>query len=86
MTNGWLRPGRLALACAALGVAGALLALPAAADDFYKGKQIKLIVGSGTGGGYDAYARLLARYWPDHIPGKPEIIARTSPGRGRSRR
>jgi tripartite-type tricarboxylate transporter receptor subunit TctC len=82
MTNGWLRPGRLALACAALGVAGALLALPAAADDFYKGKQIKLIVGSGTGGGYDAYARLLARYWPDHIPGKPEIIVQNIAGAG----
>ena len=79
MTNGWRRPGRLALACAALGVA---VALPAAAEDFYKGKQIKLIVGSGTGGGYDAYARLLARYWPDHIPGKPEIIVQNIAGAG----
>jgi tripartite-type tricarboxylate transporter receptor subunit TctC len=78
MTNGWRHLGRHALVCAAFG----LLALPAAADDFYKGKQIKLIVGSGTGGGYDANARLLARYLPDHIPGKPEIVVQNLAGAG----
>ena len=78
MTGFWRRATRPALACALLG----LLAHPAAADDFYKGKQIKLIVGSGTGGGYDAYARLLARHWPDHIPGKPEIVVQNLPGAG----
>jgi tripartite-type tricarboxylate transporter receptor subunit TctC len=78
MTGFWRRATRPALACALLG----LLAHPAAAEDFYKGKQIKLIVGSGTGGGYDAYARLLARHWPDHIPGKPDIIVQNLPGAG----
>jgi tripartite-type tricarboxylate transporter receptor subunit TctC len=51
-----------------------------AADDFYKGKQIRLIVGSDAGGGYDAYARLLARFWPDHIPGNPTFIVQNMPG------
>ena len=78
MTTTWSAWTRGALACAAL----ALLAQPAAAEDFYKGKQIKLIVGSGTGGGYDANARLLARHWPVHIPGKPEVIVQNLPGAG----
>ncbi|MGE5540610.1 MAG: Bug family tripartite tricarboxylate transporter substrate binding protein [Gemmatimonas sp.] len=69
---------RPALALAVLGV----LAQPATADDFYKGKQIKLVVGSGSGGGYDANARLLARHWPDHIPGKPEVVVQNLPGAG----
>jgi tripartite-type tricarboxylate transporter receptor subunit TctC len=60
---------------------GALMAamtLPAAADaiaEFYSSKQISLIIGYGTGGGYDLYARLLARFIGDNIPGKPTIVA-----------
>ena len=70
---------------------GALMAamtLPAAADaiaDFYSGKQINLIIGYGTGGGYDLYARLLARFIGDHIPGKPTIVAQNMPGAGSRR-
>ena len=54
------------------------MTLPAAADaiaDFYSGKQISLIIGYGTGGGYDLYPALLARFIGDHIPGKPTIVA-----------
>src|SRR5215471_18408074 len=54
-------------------LAGALLAVPQAqADDvadFYRGKRINLIVSYGTGGGYDVYARVLAKYMSKHIPG-----------------
>ena len=47
---------------------------------FYAGKQIRLIVGTGVGGGYDAYARLVARFMPKHIAGEPAIIVQTMPG------
>ena len=50
--------------------------------EFYKGRQITVIVGSSAGGGYDIYARLLARYMPKHIPGKPNIIVTNMPGAG----
>ena len=42
-----------------------------AADDFYKGKTINVIIGYSAGGTYDATARLLSRYMPKHIPGNP---------------
>ena len=59
--------------------------LPAAADDvadFYKGKTVRLVIGYGTGGGYDVYAKMLARYLGNHIPGKPTVIAQNMPGAG----
>jgi tripartite-type tricarboxylate transporter receptor subunit TctC len=58
---------------------------PAHADevaDFYRGKRISLVIGYGTGGGYDLYARMLGRFMADHIPGKPTIIAQNMPGAG----
>ncbi|MBV8169298.1 MAG: hypothetical protein JO021_21065, partial [Alphaproteobacteria bacterium] len=57
----------------------------AAADpvaDFYAGKRITLIIGYGTGGGYDEYARMLARFLGDHIPGKPVLVPQNMPGAG----
>jgi tripartite-type tricarboxylate transporter receptor subunit TctC len=54
----------------------------ALAQDFYAGKQITLIVGSGPGGGYDLYARLLARHWGKHIPGKPSFVVQNMVGAG----
>ncbi len=72
--------------CAALGLAVALLAaVPAQADDvadFYKGKRINLIVSYGPGGGYDVYARVLARFMPKYIPGNPSIVIQNMPGAG----
>jgi tripartite-type tricarboxylate transporter receptor subunit TctC len=50
--------------------------------DFYAGKRVTLLIGYGTGGGYDAYARALARFLGDHIPGKPTIVAMNMPGAG----
>ncbi len=67
---------------------GCSLAFPAAAAtqnsvaDFYKGKDIKIIVSSGAGGGYDAYARLVAKHLGKHIPGNPSIIVQNMPGAG----
>src|SRR6267142_338508 len=57
----------------------------AAADDvadFYRGKRVNLVIGYGPGGGYDTYARLLARFIGEHIPGNPTIIAQNMPGAG----
>jgi tripartite-type tricarboxylate transporter receptor subunit TctC len=61
----------LAMCCAA----------PAAADDFYAGKQITFIVGAGVGGGYDLQARVTARHLGKHIPGKPAIVVQNMPAR-----
>jgi tripartite-type tricarboxylate transporter receptor subunit TctC len=57
-----------------------LAASPAAADDFYNGKTIKLIVGSAPGAGYDAYGRLLARHIRRYLPGQPNVVVTYMPG------
>ena len=70
---------------AILGFIAALAASQASADDvadFYKRQRISLIVGYGTGGGYDVYARVLARYMSNYIPGNPGIIVQNMPGAG----
>jgi len=71
----------LAAACAA--IAGA--ALPAAAAEFYAGKSIDFEVGADVGGGYDIYARTLARHMSRHIPGNPTIVVKNMPGAGSGR-
>jgi len=68
-------------------VALGLLALAAAsgaarADDFYRNKQIRVIVGADPGGSYDIHARLVARYLPQHIPGNPQILVQDMQGAG----
>jgi tripartite-type tricarboxylate transporter receptor subunit TctC len=50
--------------------------------DFYARHPIRMIVGYSTGGGYDLYARLLARYMGQHLPGKPTILPENMPGAG----
>jgi len=71
-----------------LGAAGiALVAICGAAQadavaDFYKGKQINVVVGYGPGGGYDVYTRLLVRHMPRHIPGNPGMVVQNMPGAG----
>jgi tripartite-type tricarboxylate transporter receptor subunit TctC len=63
-----------------------LLGAPAQAQDavadFYKGKQIKIITASGPGGGYDLYARTVARYFSKHMPGNPTMVVQNMPGAG----
>jgi tripartite-type tricarboxylate transporter receptor subunit TctC len=49
------------------------------AEEFYRGKSITMLVGSGAGGGYDTYARIFARHMSRHIPGNPAIIAKNMP-------
>ncbi len=55
----------------------------AAADqDFYRGKTIRFVVGFAAGGGFDAYARSIARHMGRHIPGNPAIIVENMTGAG----
>jgi tripartite-type tricarboxylate transporter receptor subunit TctC len=55
---------------------------PAIADDFYAGKTIKLYIGSGPGGGYDLFGRLVARHLGEHLPGHPTVTPQNMPGAG----
>src|SRR5215211_6162453 len=58
---------------------------PARADavsNFYTGKTVNLVIGYAPGGGYDLYARTLARHMARHIPGNPNIIVQNMPGAG----
>lgn len=52
------------------------------AADFYRGKTLSIIVGSGAGGGFDTTARLVARHIGTHIPGNPTVIVVNMPGGG----
>jgi tripartite-type tricarboxylate transporter receptor subunit TctC len=54
----------------------------AGVEDFYKGKTVSLLIGYSVGGGYDAYARLLARHLGKHIPGSPSVVPQNMTGAG----
>ena len=60
-------------------VALSCVAPPAQAEDFYAGKQITLIAGAATGGGYDLLARLVARHLGQHLPGNPTVVVQNMP-------
>ena len=75
------------LFAAGLFIATALLH-PAAAqsvEEFYRGKNLTIAIGFSVGGGYDLYARLLARHIGKHIPGQPNIVAQNREGAGSQR-
>jgi tripartite-type tricarboxylate transporter receptor subunit TctC len=66
-------------------MAAAPLCAPARAQsvaDFYQGKTISMVVGYTAGGGYDLYARALARHMSKHIPGNPGFVVNNMPGAG----
>jgi tripartite-type tricarboxylate transporter receptor subunit TctC len=69
----------------ALAAALTLAATSALAADYYAGKSIDLLIGAPPGGGYDIYARALARHYGRHIPGQPSIVAKNMPGAGSAR-
>jgi tripartite-type tricarboxylate transporter receptor subunit TctC len=72
---------RAIVAAAAVVSAGSALGQDAV-EQFYKGKQINIVIGSDVGGGYDSYARVLARHLGNYIPGKPTIVPQNMPGAG----
>jgi tripartite-type tricarboxylate transporter receptor subunit TctC len=51
-------------------------------EDFYRGKNIDFIIGFSVGGGYDLYARTIARFIGEHIPGKPKVVPKNMIGAG----
>ncbi|MBI2229316.1 MAG: hypothetical protein HYU46_09465 [Deltaproteobacteria bacterium] len=53
-----------------------------AADEFYKGKTVRFIVGAPAGGGYDTYVRAIARHLGKHIPGNPSMVVENMDGAG----
>jgi tripartite-type tricarboxylate transporter receptor subunit TctC len=58
------------------------LGASASADDFYKGKTVRIVVGFSAGGGFDTYARALARHMSKHIPGQPAVVVENMTGAG----
>ncbi|HEU4344926.1 MAG TPA: tripartite tricarboxylate transporter substrate-binding protein [Candidatus Binatia bacterium] len=52
------------------------------ADDFYKGKTIRIIVGGSAGGGFDTYTRVMARHMGKHVPGNPAVVVENMTGAG----
>jgi tripartite-type tricarboxylate transporter receptor subunit TctC len=84
------RPSRLSgrvqhLALSALATAAWCIAVmaPSVAQDvaaFYRGKTMRIVVGFSSGGGYDVYARVLARHIGRYIPGNPTVVVQNMPG------
>lgn len=78
MKNKFLNFIAIAVAAFALGV----FARDVSAGEFYQGKNIRFIVGFAAGGGYDAYARMVARYISRYIPGHPSTVVENMDGAG----
>src|SRR5262245_13196327 len=74
----------VAAACCLLTGVTVVAAAPAPTDlaAFYKGRTVQLLIGFGPTGGYDTYARTLARHMGKHIPGNPTIVPQNMPGAG----
>jgi tripartite-type tricarboxylate transporter receptor subunit TctC len=71
------------VACITAVITGCALSFPVHADavsDFYAGRTISIMVGFGPGGGYDLYARAIARHFGAHVPGHPNVVVQNVPG------
>src|SRR5437879_4010898 len=65
--------------------AGTGVLSPAMADevaDFYRGRQVQVVIGHEVGGGYDVYGRLVGRFLAKHLPGNPRVIPQNMVGAG----
>jgi tripartite-type tricarboxylate transporter receptor subunit TctC len=74
-----IKRGLLAAAFTLLAASSGQAQSPA---EFYKGKTVELYIGYSVGGGYDLYARMLARYLGRHIPGNPTVVPKNMEGAG----
>lgn len=72
----------LMLAAGSFAVSAIWQTTPVAAQEIFAGKQIDIIIGTSAGGGYDTYARLIARHMDRHIPGRPTFVPKNLPGAG----
>jgi tripartite-type tricarboxylate transporter receptor subunit TctC len=70
------------VAVAALLCAASRAGAQEAVERFYKGKTVTIVVGTTAGGGYDTYARFIARFMSRHIPGNPAVVVTNMPGAG----
>ena len=70
------------LSATVLGAAVIVTGSSNAQTNFYKDRSVTMLIGSGAGGGYDLYSRVLAKHMGRHIPGKPHIIPKNMPGAG----
>ena len=66
----------------ALLAAGTLPSRAQSVEEFYRGKSVNLLIGFSVGGGYDLYARVLARHMGKHIPGQPTVLPQNMTGAG----
>ncbi len=73
-----MRRANIALLCGAF-LAASGIGAAAQSPANYGGKQIRMVIGSGAGGGYDVYARFLTRHLAKHIPGNPTIVNQNMP-------
>jgi tripartite-type tricarboxylate transporter receptor subunit TctC len=76
------RASRLATTIALVASLAATAGAQEAVSAFYKGRQVTIVVGTTVGGGYDAYARLIAPTLQNYIPGRPGVIVDNMPGAG----
>ena len=76
---------RTALAVAAIAAAPLRPAAAESVEEFYRGKTVIVAIGFSVGGGYDLYARLLARHLGKYIPGHPNVVAQNREGAGSQR-
>lgn len=53
-----------------------------AQEPFYKGKTIRVVVGTSAGGGFDAYTRMITRHMGKFVPGNPAFVVENMPGAG----
>jgi len=81
MTN---RPIFTSLAAAAILLAGPAFtgAGAQAADDYFKGKVVRLVAGAGAGGVYGAIGRVITKHMPKYLPGKPTMVLEHMTGAG----
>ena len=80
--SSWRRTVHVAgLAAAAMFAASTTMAQPSV-EEFYRGQTVRIIVASGPGGGYDTFARLLARHLGRFVPGNPTFTVQHMPGAG----
>jgi tripartite-type tricarboxylate transporter receptor subunit TctC len=73
---------RAVVFAAVLSVAATNALAAPANDDFYRGKVIRIIVGFSPGGGFDTFARAVARYMGKYVPGNPTVIVENMTGAG----
>ncbi|HTI86770.1 MAG TPA: hypothetical protein VL966_09200 [Alphaproteobacteria bacterium] len=74
--------GVLAVSVGAMLAVGTTAARADAIADFYKNKQVTLVIGTGPGGAYDIHGRLIGRHIFRHIPGPPRLVIQNIPGAG----